>query len=244
MPCLTIRHRCYRHKPIPYNTEEAAHLYVAVESLVPLPPQSKEEWNKLLLKRMTIMKKVIFVLMLFVGMTVSAQTDHLKFKGIPIDGTLTSFVNKLKQKGFTVQHTEKGTAMLTGEFAAVKGCTAVVTEHESGVVNRVAVMFPSKDSWAMLYHDYSNLKDMLTQKYGEPAAVEEEFQDRSYEMNDNDRMHEVRMDRCRYICDWTPENGTIELRIQNTSLLGSMVVLVYIDADNEAKVREKALEDL
>ena len=190
------------------------------------------------------MKKLVFVLMLLVGMTVTAQTDHLKFKGIPIDGTLTSFVNKLKQKGFTVQHSDKGTVMLSGDFAAIKGCTVVVSEHESGVVNRVAVMFPSKDTWVLLYRDYNNLKELLTQKYGEPAAVEEEFQNHSYQLDDNDKMYEVLMDRCRYICDWTPENGTIELRIQNVSLVGAVVVLVYIDADNEAKVREKALEDL
>ena len=191
-----------------------------------------------------IMKKLVFVLMMLVGMTVTAQTDHLKFKGIPIDGALTSFVNKLKQKGFTVQQSDKGTAMLTGDFAAVKGCTVVVSEHESGVVNRVAVMFPSKDTWLLLYRDYSDLKEMLTQKYGEPSVVVEEFQNHTYELDDNDKMHEVLMDRCRYICDWTPENGTIELRIQNVSLVGAVVVLVYIDADNEAKVREKALEDL
>ena len=190
------------------------------------------------------MKQLVLVLMLFIGMTVAAQTDHLKFKGVPIDGTLSSFVNKLKQKGFTVQQSDKETVLLNGDFAAVKGCTVVVSEHESGVVNRVAVMFPSQDTWAMLYNDYSNLKDMLTQKYGKPAVVEEEFQSRSYELDDNTKMYEVLMDRCRYICDWTPENGTIELRIQNVSLFGAMVVLVYIDADNEAKVRAKAIDDL
>ncbi len=191
------------------------------------------------------MKKLVFALMMIVGMTVSGQTDHMKFKGIPIDGTLTSFVNKLKQKGFTLQESGKGSAMLEGNFAAVKGCTVIVNEHESGVVNRVAVAFPTKDTWAMLYHDYSNLKDMLTQKYGKPALVEEEFQNRSYDLDDNGKMHEVRMDRCRYVCDWALENGSIELRIEHmTSTGGCMVFLVYIDADNEAKVREKALEDL
>ena len=190
------------------------------------------------------MKKLIIIAMLLVGITAVAQGDHLKFKGIPIDGNLTSFVNKLKHKGFSLVNSEEGTSMLTGDFAAVKGCTVFVSEHKSGVVNRVAVIFPSKDTWATLYYEYLNLKDMLTQKYGEPAAVEEEFQNRTYELDDNEKMHEVRMDRCHYICDWTPDNGTIELRIQHTSLMGCTVVLIYIDSDNDAKVREKAMEDL
>lgn len=182
--------------------------------------------------------------MLLAGLTASAQTGHLSFKGIPIDGKLNTFVSKLKQKGFTVVHSENGTAMLTGDFASYKNCMVGVYEHESGIVNRVAVMFPDKDTWVMLFHDYSKLKQMLIEKYGEPASVEEEFQNRSYELDDNDKMHEVRMDRCRYICDWSLENGAIELRIQHASLVGCMVVLVYVDAENESKVRSSAIDDL
>ena len=189
-------------------------------------------------------RQVVFTLMMFFSVAIFAQEGHLTFKGIPINGNLNSFVTKLKQKGFSVVHSENGTSMLSGDFAAVKGCTVIVSEHESGVVNRVAVMFPDKENWSMLYNEYSNLKDMLTQKYGEPASVEEVFQKQYFELDDNDKMHEVRMDRCRYICDWTPENGTIELRIQNTDLLGCMVVLIYVDAENEAKVRAKAIDDL
>lgn len=181
---------------------------------------------------------------LLVGLTATAQTGHLTFKGIPIDGTLNSFVGKLKQKGFTVMHSEKGTAMLTGDFASFKNCTVGVVEHESGIVNRVAVMLPSKDSWDRLYNDYSTLKAMLTKKYGEPTSVEEEFPNKSYDFSDSDKMHEVRMDRCRYICDWQTENGAIEMRIEHQIMMGCMVVLVYVDAENEAKVQSSAIDDL
>ena len=182
--------------------------------------------------------------MLMASLTATAQTAHLTFKGIPIDGNLTTFVNKLKQKGFTVLYSEKGVTMLKGDFAAIKDCTVVVTEHESKVVNRVAVMFPSKDKWATLYNQYSDLKQMLTEKYGEPAEVEEKFQNHSYELDDNDKMYEVRMNRCLYYCDWVLENGVIELRIQHETTLGCRVVLVYIDAENESKVRSSAIDDL
>ena len=59
------------------------------------------------------MKRNLFLL-LFAIVTLStfAQTtsEHLTFKGVPIDGTLTEFVSKLKQKGLTHIGTEDGTA--------------------------------------------------------------------------------------------------------------------------------------
>lgn len=190
------------------------------------------------------MKKFIIAMMLLAGLSASAQTGHLTFKGVPIDGTLTEFVGKLKQKGFSLMETEQGVAILTGEFAAYKGCTVAVYEHESGLVNRVGVMFPDRDTWALLYSDYSKLKDMLTQKYGKPTEETEEFQGYSAPRDDNSRMHEVKMDRCKYICDFTTDNGVIELRIAHNSVISCFVVLVYVDAENESKVQSSAIDDL
>lgn len=190
------------------------------------------------------MKRLIIAMMLLAGLSASAQTGHLTFKGVPIDGTLTEFVGKLKQKGFSLMGTEQGVAILTGEFAAYKGCTVAVYEHESGLVNRVGVMFPERDTWSLLYNDYSKLKDMLTQKYGRPTEETEEFQSYSAPRDDNSRMHEVQMDRCKYICDFTTEDGVIELRIAHNSVTSCFIVLVYVDAENESKVQSSAIDDL
>ncbi len=47
------------------------------------------------------MKKFIFTLIvLFVAINIMAQ-EHLSFKGIPIEGSMTGFCQKLKAKGFT-----------------------------------------------------------------------------------------------------------------------------------------------
>lgn len=47
------------------------------------------------------MKKIIFTLtVLFVAINIMAQ-EHLSFKGIPIEGSMTGFCQKLKAKGFT-----------------------------------------------------------------------------------------------------------------------------------------------
>lgn len=47
------------------------------------------------------MKQLFLTIMLtlLVGIC-PAQTEHMKFKGIPMEGTLLSFTNKLKTKGY------------------------------------------------------------------------------------------------------------------------------------------------
>lgn len=190
------------------------------------------------------MKKILLAMMLLAGLAASAQTNHMAFKGVPINGTLNEFVGKIKQKGFSLVGTEKGVAILTGDFASFKGCTVAVYEHESGLVNRVGVIFPERNIWSLLYSDYSSLKEMLTQKYGKPSEEIEEFQGYTAPHDDNDRMHEVMMDRCKYICDFTTENGVVELRIAHNGVTECFVVLVYVDAENEKKVKSSAIEDL
>ena len=191
------------------------------------------------------MKRILFLgVAIFFACTISAQTSHLTFKGVPIDGTLNELVGKLKQKGFTQIGEEHGIAILEGDFAAFKGCTVAVYEHESGLVNRVGVMFPERDTWSLLYNDYIKLKEMLTQKYGKPSEETEEFQSHSTPRDDNSRMYEVQMDRCKYICDFTTDNGVIELRIAHNSVISCFVVLLYVDLENESKVQSSAIEDL
>ena len=47
------------------------------------------------------MKKILITLtVLFAVIDIMAQ-EHLSFKGIPIEGSMTEFCQKLKSKGFT-----------------------------------------------------------------------------------------------------------------------------------------------
>lgn len=190
------------------------------------------------------MKRFLLTMLLLAGLTAAAQTNHLTFKGGSIDGTLNEFVGKLQQKGFRLQYQENGTAMLEGDFASFKSCTVGVYEHESGVVNRVGVILPEKDTWSLLYNDYNKLKELLTQKYGKPSNIIEEFQGYSTPRTDEDKMYAVMFDRCKYICDFTTDNGMIELRISHDGVTSCFVVLVYVDAVNESKVQSSAIDDL
>jgi hypothetical protein len=197
------------------------------------------------------MKKTLTSLFLSLVVCVSfAQTSadsskHLAFKGIPLDGTLDQYVSKMKANGFEVLKSEGDLAMLKGDFAGYKDCyVGVSTLKQKGPVHKIGVFFPEKDKWSTLSGDYFNLKQLLTEKYGNPTKESEKFDRLIEPRDDNMRMHEVRMDRCKYFSIWDTDKGEIQLSIDHDDITGCNVRLVYIDKINSATVRKQALEDL
>jgi len=58
------------------------------------------------------------IIAVLTAMVVLAQTsEHLTFKGVPIDGTLNEYVAKMKQGGVECSGTKDGIAVLKGDFA-------------------------------------------------------------------------------------------------------------------------------
>ena len=181
------------------------------------------------------------------GLTSFAQTEspHLAFKGVPIDGTLNEYVQKMKQKGFDYLGTENGIAILTGDFAAYKGCTVgVTTLKQKDLVSKITVIFPNCETWDGLASNYFSLKDMLTEKYGRPADVTEKFQGYSEPRDDNSKMYEVKMDRCKYVTTFETPKGDIQLYIGHNRMTSCYVMLSYFDKINGDVIRAKAMDDL
>ena len=154
------------------------------------------------------------------------STDHLTFKGIPIDGTLNEYVIKMKKSGFTHIGTENGIVMLKGDFAAYKDCIiGVTTLKQKDLVSKITVIFPESDTWSSLSSNYYNLNELLTEKYGEPFEIVEEFQTSYSPKDDNSKMHEVGMNNCKYYSIYKTENGSIQLSIENDGFRRSFVRL-------------------
>jgi hypothetical protein len=198
------------------------------------------------------MKNLSIIFALFLSCTIHAQTQpkgessvHLAFKGVPIDGTLNEYVLKMKKNGFTHIGTEDGVAMLTGDFASYKNCVVgVVTLKQKDLVSKITVLFPKCDTWSSLSSNYFSLKEMLTKKYGKPTDCVEKFQTYSQPEDDNNRMHEVRMDRCKYYAVYATEKGSIELSIEQSSGITCCVRLSYFDKINGDIIAEEAMKDL
>lgn len=192
------------------------------------------------------MKKILLcIVSLLLTVSAMAQSEHLSFKGIPIDGTLDQYVAKMKAAGFTYLGQQDGTAILKGDFAGFKGCTVGVSTLKSvNVVSTIGVIFPEQNNWASLENQYNQLKSMLTQKYGAPSDCVEEFQGYGRPQTDNDKLHRLKMDECTWYTTFTTPKGDIQLSIDNQSVMSCFILLRYFDKINTDAVRQQAMDDL
>lgn len=98
------------------------------------------------------MKKLFLILFLALAViTASAQTEHMKFLGIPIDGTISSFTSNLHVKGFyfdreSNKETPADMRVLKGTFHSRLVKVAVFFDSKTSTVYEVKVMFDSYDA--------------------------------------------------------------------------------------------------
>lgn len=191
-------------------------------------------------------KHLTFLLacILFAGTTFAQQ--HLSFKGVPIDGTLKTYTDAMVKAGFHYEGTQDGISLLTGDFAGYKNCiVGVSTLKNCDVVNRIAVLFPDRNTWSSLLSDYEHLKEMLTEKYGAPTDSKEKFT--GYVENDDNSLIMLAIKEGEYVwyTIFTTELGEIELTfVEGADYLTGKVRLSYYDKVNSDKVRKAAIDDL
>ena len=203
------------------------------------------------------MRRLLTLIVLVLTLSVQAQDNmtpnpnnnssqqHMKFMGLKMGGKLSTFVNNLKQKGFTTNTNVSNltSTVMTGKFAGVNDCTLMVYPNDEGNVYLVGVVFPSLETWGTLYSNYKTIKDMLIQKYGEPYDCVEEFNTSYPPTDDRDRMHQTRMERCKYSTTFSLPEGRIVEAI-TTASMSCYVLLVYADEAAYATNQESAIDDL
>lgn len=97
------------------------------------------------------------------------------FMGMPVQGDVTTFVEKLKKKGLKpLKSKRRGEVELRGDFAGLENCEFFIgyTAITSQVCN-VEVIY--KEHSCMWDDVYKIMKDCLSHKYGEPTLCEEKF---------------------------------------------------------------------
>ena len=193
------------------------------------------------------MKNLLMTLVLVLStMQLVAQTadnQHLMFKGVPIDGTLSEYVEKMKLNGFTLLGSENNGAMFNGEFANYQNCKiGVGTSNKKDLVSTVFVMFPEREEWNDLYGDYNRLKQMLSEKYGIPNESKEKWEN-GYEPSLALRMSALKRGECNFKTTFVIPNGKIQLRLEHQD--GTcFVFLGYFDKINGEIMKAKAIDDL
>ncbi len=191
------------------------------------------------------MKKYLTILICILTTTFCYAQDapHLKFKGIPLTGTATSFVEKLKSKGLTYLGESKGIVLLKGDFAGFKDCTIGVSTFESSdQVCKVTAIFPQRETWGTIMDDYNGLKSLLADKYGAPE-VSETFSGRE-PYSDFNKFYALLNDECNFLSTFHVEGGDIQLTMRKIDNEKASVILNYLDKVNGEIVKKKAIDDL
>ena len=190
------------------------------------------------------MKHILFSLLFAVCAICTAQTNHMKFKGIPMEGTPEEYAKKLMDKGYEDLGLTNGVITLQGEFATEPDCLIFVqgSGTENKTIHCVSVTFLPQDSWNKVHTRYTMLKDLLTRKYGKPECVER-FSGGDPQM-ESLRFLALLNDECEYECNYECENGRIVLSMTKLDSSSAVVSLVYFDKQGIIDNNQKILDDL
>lgn len=174
--------------------------------------------------------------MLFAVISLMAQ-EHLSFKGIPIEGSMTAFCQKLKAKGFTSIGSENNLTLFTGDFTGRNATVGVTATDDGKDVFAVVVLFDPSGEWNALVNTYDYYKDLYTRKYGKPSISKE----KNPALSDSNTalMAEVHQGTVVYGSAWEVTGGDIQLLEEKSSgVYKGMVMIRYRDSQNvEAKIQ-------
>ena len=185
------------------------------------------------------MKKIISILFaLCLCMAASAQ-QHMKFMGIPLDGTIDNFAMKLKAKGVTYDAAKskvagQGCRIFNGMFMGQKAMISVLYNPKSKIVFSAAVemQYPTVES---AHIPFLNLTESLQQKYPNSTPEKNTGPDGDF------------IGLAFKILDETGENqiGFILQSLKTPSSgYGVSICLMYTDMDNFEKSEAIVNEDL
>ena len=186
------------------------------------------------------MRRIFAALLIsLIALSVSAQ-EHLKVKGVPIDGTVESFIAKMKAAGLTYNSklTEAvGYPVLDGDFAGLSNCHFSVLHTKNRTVCKVFIASDDIGGWYSTKSKYNDLKELLSTKY-ELLRSFEYFSDPYYE-GDGYELSAIRQDKGTYKTFFHCDEGYVTLTLSATSSSVGYLSLAYEDTINMAVFSEE-----
>lgn len=161
--------------------------------------------------------------------------EHLKFKNIPIDGTVNSFAQKLEKIGFEIVLSKANQTALKGSFMSEECLIMVTGTRKTNIVWKVTVYLPKEASWNTIKNDYFDVKKIFQQKYGEGLSRESFFA--PHKDGDGNELELISSGEGMYTTYFTKKLGVIAVRISKAS----RIAILYEDKINlELRKREIA----
>ena len=187
-------------------------------------------------------KFLITLTMLSAVISIMAQ-EHLSFKGIPIEGSMTAFCQKLKAKGFTSIGRDNNLTLFTGDFTGRNATVGVTATDDGKDVFAVVVLFDPSGEWNTLVNTYDYYKDLYTRKYGKPTISKEK--NPAHSDSNTALMAEVHQGTVVYGSAWDVTGGDIQLSIEKSSgVYEGMVMIRYRDSQNVETKIQNDLDDI
>ncbi len=175
--------------------------------------------------------KVFLVLFLGVISQCAFAQKHMKFMGIPIDGNVDVFCEKLSQNGFVNNECSKDIISLKGLFYGEESLVDVHFDASTKIVYEVSVSIIKE-------------MDFLTEKIQKSImnAIEEKYKHKKETVNPKLMQYNY------YIFDQFDPIGMIQTFIigpyASESLKESMLSLTYIDVENYLMIERKKRNDI
>ena len=183
------------------------------------------------------MKRLSFIIIaLFISICAFAQSEHMKFMGIELSGTINAFQSKLQAKGVKVSPLNSkaptGMRLFEGIFSGEEAEIAVWYNPRSKEVYRAKAMIErfGKDLIEQLLN---TMEAKLDLKYGTDCKTSKVVED--------DHLQEFKQ------VSYDVENGSIGLFIVSTSYSSQSTFylhLDYYDAENRASKIIDEMDDL
>lgn len=189
------------------------------------------------MKKHILSINILILIFLFWGNTALAQdnADHLEFKGVPLNGKITEFVQKIEKQGFHTSERLETAVIMEGKFTGKDATILVAASKKSKTVWKVKVFLPKRTSWSSIKSDYMYYKEVFTKKYGNPTDNYEFFSKPYYE-GDGYEMSALRNEKCHYISAYSTNHGVIYIEMTSSE----EIAISYEDKINtEIMNREK-----
>lgn len=189
------------------------------------------------------MKKLFLSALIFaLGFNCMAQ-EHLKYKGLEINGSISEFCQKLQESGFQTINQKPKLIEMKGNFSNLENCdVALVGLEKEDLIYKVVTVSKQYSSVSQALTDYQTLNKNLMLKYANYTDINFDTLGIS-DISMAKFMSDIHNDKRKINAFYQDKRGFIEISMREIDLQ-PIIVVIYIDKKNNNKKLKEEYEDL
>lgn len=181
------------------------------------------------------MKKLIVIFLLFFSSEIFSQS----WNGIPISGDAKNLQSNFSNKGFTFRKKDLNCYIFDGKVGGEETEVFAYVTPKTNLVTKFIIYKSKKYTWKSLLNDYENVKNIITEKYGEPKIIE--YFSNPYYLGDGYELTAVSVEKCNYSAYWIEADKNTNIGLNISKYL--QVKLTYENVNNIERY-QKELQEL